>query len=175
MSDSVRPHRRQPTRLRCPWGSPGKNTGVGCQFLLQCMKVKVKSLSRVRLLATPWTTAYQAPPSMGFSRQEYWVGCHCLLRAEGWMLRKPFIASSFWFVISITLGFPGGAVVKNLLAMRETWVRSLGQEDPSEKEMATHSGILAWKIPWTEEPGGLQSMGSQRVGHDLATSLHFRG
>ena len=51
-------------------------------------------------------------------------------------------------------------------AMWETWVRSLGREDPLEKEMATHSGILAWRIPWTEEPGGLQSTGSQRVGHD---------
>ena len=74
VSDSGRPHRRQPPRLPCPWGSPGKNTGVGCHFLLQCMKVKVKSLSRVRLFATPWTAAYQAPPSMGFSRQEYWSG-----------------------------------------------------------------------------------------------------
>ena len=53
-----------------------------------------------------------------------------------------------------------------LPAMRETWVRSLGREDPLEKEMATHSSILAWRIPWTEEPGGLQSAGSQRVGHD---------
>ena len=57
--------------------------------------------------------------------------------------------------------------------MRETWVRSLGQEDPLEKEMATHSSILAWRIPWTEEPGGLQPMGSQRVGHDWATSLTY--
>ena len=61
-------HRRQPTRLLCPWDSPGKNTGVGCHFLPQCMKVKVKSLSRARLLATPWTAAHQAPPSMGFSK-----------------------------------------------------------------------------------------------------------
>ena len=118
------PHRRQPTRLHRPWDSPGKNTGVGCHFLLQCMKVKsesevaqlcptpsdpmncsppgspipgifqarvpewvaisfsnawkwkgkVKLLSCVRLLATPWTAAYQAPPSMGFSMQEYWSG-----------------------------------------------------------------------------------------------------
>ena len=74
MSNSVRPHRLQPTRLPGPWDSPGKNTGVGCHFLLQCMKVKVKSLSCVWLLATPWTPAYQAPPSMGFSRQEYWSG-----------------------------------------------------------------------------------------------------
>jgi len=57
-------------------------------------------------------------------------------------------------------------MVKCLPAMRETWVRSLGGEDPLEKEMATHSSILAWKIPWTEEPARLQSMGSQRVGLD---------
>ena len=56
--------------------------------------------------------------------------------------------------------------VKCLPAMQETWLRSLGQEDPLEKEMATQSSILAWKIPWTEEPGRLQSMRSQRVGHD---------
>ena len=53
--------------------------------------------------------------------------------------------------------------VKNLLAMQETWVRSLGWEDPPEEGMATHPSILAWRIPWTEEPGGLQSMGSERV------------
>ena len=63
--------------------------------------------------------------------------------------------------------------LKCLPAMRETWVQSLGWEDPLEKEMATHSSILAWRIPWTEEPGGLQSTGSQRVGHDWALSLHF--
>ena len=56
--------------------------------------------------------------------------------------------------------------LKHLPAMQETQVRSLGWEDPLEKEMATHSSILAWRIPWTENPGGLQSMGSQRVGHD---------
>ena len=56
--------------------------------------------------------------------------------------------------------------VKRLSAMRETWVQFLGQEDPLEKEMAIHSSTLAWKIPWTEEPDRLQSMGSQRVGHD---------
>ena len=71
---TLEPHRWQPTRLRHPWDCPGKNTGVGCHFLLQCIKVKVKSLSCVWLFATPWTAAYQAPPSMGFSRQEYWSG-----------------------------------------------------------------------------------------------------
>ena len=57
-------------------------------------------------------------------------------------------------------------IVKNLPGMRETWIQSLGQEDPLEKEIATHSSILAWEIPWTEERGGLQSMGSQRVGYN---------
>ena len=57
-------------------------------------------------------------------------------------------------------------VVKNLPAVQETQAQFLGWEDPLEKGMATHSGVLAWRIPWTEEPGGLQPMGSQRVGHD---------
>ena len=88
VSDSVRPHRRQPTRLPRPWDSPGKNTRVGCHFLLQCMKVKVKSLSRVRFLATPWTAAYQAPPSMGFSRQECWSGVPSPTPNEGLLLSR---------------------------------------------------------------------------------------
>ena len=66
-------------------------------------------------------------------------------------------------------GFPGGSVVKNLLAEQEMRVRSLGWEDPLKKEMATHPSTLAWEIPWTEEPGGLQSVGSKRVRHDLVT------
>ena len=61
--------------------------------------------------------------------------------------------------------------VKYLSAMQETWVQFLGQEIPIEKEMATHSSILAWRIPWTEEPGRLQSMGSLRARHDLALSF----
>ena len=86
------------------------------------LKVKVKSLSHVRLFATPWTVAYQAPPSLGFSKNTG-VGCHFLLR--------------------------GGSVVKNCLqcrrlpAVRETRIRCLGQENPLEKEMATRSSILA--------------------------------
>ena len=68
------PRDSSPTRLPRPWDSQGKNTGIGCHFLLQFMKVKVKSFSCVRLFTTPWTAAYQAVPSMGFSRQEYWGG-----------------------------------------------------------------------------------------------------
>ena len=104
MSDSVRPHRRQPTRLPHPWDSPGKNTGVGCHFLLQCMEVKSESevaqsfpadlrknqigivklkmrlcrlncFSRVQPFATPWTRwTHQASLSVEFSRREYWSG-----------------------------------------------------------------------------------------------------
>ena len=76
MSDSVRPHRRQPTRLPRSWDSPGKNTGVGCHFLLQCMKVKSERevTQSCPTLSDPWTAAHQTPPSMGFSRQEYWSG-----------------------------------------------------------------------------------------------------
>ena len=73
--NSVRPHRRQPARLLCPWDSPGKNIGVGCHFLLQCMHACMLSrFSRVRLCATLWTAAHQAPLSTGFSRQENWNG-----------------------------------------------------------------------------------------------------
>ena len=73
--------------------------------------------------------------------------------------------TSLHFTSHIKPGFPDGSVVKNLLAMQdmqETWVQSLGPEDPFEKEMATHSSTLAWEIPWTEEPGRLQFMGSQK-------------
>ena len=90
----------------------------------------------------------------------------------------------FFFLVMSFLGFWGfflrasllAQSIKNLPAVQETWVRSLGWEGPLETEMTTHSSILAWKISWTQEPGGLQSMGSQRVGHDWATNintLHF--
>ena len=72
-------------------------------------------------------------------------------------------------MLYVIAGFPGGSAVKNLPAMQESqekWVRSLGPEDPLEESMATHFSILAWRIPWTEEPGGLRSIGSHRVGHN---------
>ena len=66
-------------------------------------------------------------------------------------------------------------LIKNPPAMWETWVYSLGWEDPLEEEMATDSGTLAWRIPWMEEPGGLPSMGSQRVRHDVVMNTHRNG
>ena len=68
--------------------------------------------------------------------------------------------------VHVPQGFPGGSFIKNPLAKQETQVLSLGQEDPLKKEMATHSSTLVWKIPWTEEPGRLQSVRLQRFGHD---------
>ena len=77
------------------------------------------------------------------------------------------------FLDEVIRGFLVAQKIKRLPAMQENWVRSLGQEDPLEKEMATHSSTVAWKISWTEKPGRLQSTGSQRVGQDWATSLSF--
>ena len=82
----------------------------------------------------------------------------------GWCIRLFFFLFPFWTSLVAQM-------VKRLPTMRETQVQSLGREDPLEKEIAAHSSTLAWKIPWTEEHGRLQSMGSQRVRHDWATSL----
>ena len=112
MSDSVRPHRWQPTRLRHPWDSPVKNTGVGCHYLLQCMKVKSESE----------------------------VAQSCLT------LRNPMDCS-----------LPGSSV------------HGIFQARVLEWGAIAFSSTLAWKIPWMEESGRLQSMGLQRVGHDLPT------
>ena len=71
-----------------------------------------------------------------------------------------------WGLFSSSKASLVAQMVKNLPAMRETWLQSLGQEDPLQKEMATHSSFLAWEIPWTQEPGRLQSVGLQRVRHD---------
>ena len=79
---------------------------------------------------------------------------------------------SFWFCQHSARASLVAQMVKNLPAMWETWVQSLGWEDPLGKEMATHSSILAWRIPWTEENGGLQSMALQKVRHNWATNTH---
>ena len=123
----------------------------------------------------PWTAAYQAPPSMGFSRREYWSGVPLpspisLPNKDKRGLRLQYLVRilKFYFLYTYDVWASLMAqMVKRLPAVQETTgVRSLGWEDPLEKEMATHSSTLACKIPWTEEPGRLKSMGSQRVGHD---------
>ena len=134
---------------------------------------------------TPWTAAYQAPLSMGFSRQEYWSGLpfpspgdlsnpgiepgSLALQADALLseprgkslnilsISIPLAISPAPFLGVLRLFFLVVQMVKHLPAMQETQVRSLGWEDPLEKGMATHSIILAWKIPWAEDPGGLLS------------------
>ena len=86
------------------------------------------------------------------------------------LLKSTSVLSVLSHVLLITCGLHRLPWWKNLPAMQETWVQSLDWEDPLEEEMATHSSILAWRIPWTEEPGGLQSMMLQRVGYDWVTN-----
>ena len=91
-------------------------------------------------------------------RGAWWAAIYGVAQSRT-QLKRLSSSSSIYYVACLV-----AQMVKHLPAMRETWVRSLGREDPLEKEMAIHSIILAWKIPWTEEPDRLQSMGSQRVG-----------
>ena len=83
-------------------------------------------------------------------------------------MRKYIYILYICMYVCITKGFPA-QMVKNLTAMWETWVQSLGWEDPLEEGIATHSSVLAWRCPWTKEHGGLSSTGLQRVGHDSAS------
>ena len=152
MSDSVRPRGLQPTRLLCPWDSPGKNTGVGCHFLLQCMKVKNESevAQSCLTLSDPIDCSLPASSVHGISQA----------RVLEWGAIA-FSATAFdnWLNLK---GFPVAQMVKNLPQMCETWVRSFNWKDHLEEGIAAHISILAWRILWTEEPGRLQSMGSQR-------------
>ena len=117
-------------------------------------KVKVKSLSRVWLLATPWIAAYQAPPSMGFSKQEYWSGVplpsHRIIKY--WQINHESNRIILSFLM-VPKAFPVTQTVKNPHTRQEVRVWSLGEKDPLEKGMATHSSILAWRISSTKEPG----------------------
>ena len=151
-------------------------------------KVKVKSFSRVWLFTTPWTAAYQAPPSMGFSRQEYWSGLALpSLKMKGGVAKCLQGPTTYvtWLVFGCVLVGSGGTQICALVpkSKGKTWVQpacqyrrhkrcgfwSLGWEGSLKKKMATHSSILAWRIPWTEEPVQLQSIELQsncRVRHD---------
>ena len=144
---------------------------------------------------TQWTITHQAPLSIGFPKPDYWSGLPLpspgdLLHPgieprspalqvdslptelQGKLLSNstclmPCTSSFFSSVICLMYkGFPVAWMVKNLPAVQETQVQPLSQEDPLEKGMAIHTSILAWRIPWTEEPGRLQAMGAQRVGHN---------
>ena len=134
--DSVRPHRRQPIRLPRPWDSPGKNTGVGCHFLLQCMKVKSEN------------EVTQSCPTLSDPMDCSLPGCsiHGIFQAR--VLEWGAIAFRYPIYVLLFLC----VCVYIYIYM--------------EKAMAPHSSTLAWKIPWMEQPGRLQSMGSLKVGYD---------
>ena len=159
MSDSVRAHRRQPTRLPHPWDSPGKNTGVGCHFLLQCMKVKSESevTQSCLTLIDPMDCS---PPG---TRK-----INGIFQAR--VLEWDAIAFSVCLlqrIIICCLGFACFLGLSRQLGLQAPLGRDcLSPECQREKAMAPHSSTLAWKIPWMEEPGVLQSRGSLGVGHD---------
>ena len=192
MSDSVWPHRWQPTTLPHLWDSPGKSTGVGCHFLLQCRKVKSES-ELAQLCPTLSDPTDCSPPGSSVhgifqARVLEWVTFAFSRNPHNHSLKALFspriiqnIRGLCFFLhccgwdLVVRMGFPGGSDGKESACNEGDWGSiSLGRlrswEDPLEKGMATHSSILAWNIPWTEEPGGLQSMRSQRVRHNWATN-----
>ena len=177
----MRPHRWQPTRLARPWDSPGKNSGVGCHFLLQCMKVKSESevaqscptLSDPRDCSLPGSSAhgiFQARVlewgAIAFSNTPSYNNNYNISITYAATLETPSTILSTLHSFNPFKASLIAQLVKNPPAMRETWVQSLGWEDPLEKEMAIYSSTIACKIPWAEDPGRLQSMGLQRVRHD---------
>ena len=136
----------------------------------------VHGVTRSRTRLSDWTTRSKVADEWTFTRPWASVHDHCNTSASNDIPTGAITVSKLkkWVVAQL-LEIPTTSLVtqmvKNLPIMWETWVRSLDQEDTLEKGMTTHSSILAWRIPWTEEPGGLQSMGSQRVGHDWVTTL----
>ena len=174
VSDSLQPQELKPVRLLCLWDFLGKNIGVGCHSLLQgifpvhklliiCMICKCFLpffwLSFHFLDCVLWSTKV-----FGFGGVQFifsLVACVFSVISE-----KPLLHPRFMKIYAYVRASLMAQMVKCLPTMRETRVRSLGWEDPLEKEMATHSSTLAWRIPWAEEPGRLQSVGSQRVRHD---------
>ena len=152
MSDSLWLHGLQHTMPPCP--SPAPNS---CRLRQWCHPTISSSV-------IPFFSFPQSFPASGFFQmsQLFTSGCQSIGVSA---------LASVLPVNSQDLTSLVAQMVKHLFTMWETRVRSLGWEDPLEKEMAIHSRTIAWKIPWTEEPGGMLSMGSQRVGHNWATSI----
>ena len=192
MFNSVRPHRRQPTRLPRPWDSPGKNTGVGCHFLLQCMKVKSESevAESCPTLSNPMDCSLPGSSVHGiFQARVLGWGA---IETEDSKMRRQQVPGQVWVssrnVLEPRIFFGEGngtplqcSCLENHMNRGAWWATVHGVAKSQtrlsdfpftfhfhalEKEMATHSSVLAWRIPGTGEPGGLPSMGSNRVGHD---------
>ena len=154
-----------------------------------CAAVHEVAMSQTWL--SDWTTILYSVdiPNFICSSVEGYLGCFHLLAIMNNAIMNICVQGFVWICIFISTeyipksgiagsygnstGFPGGSVVKNPPAMQETRVQSLDWDNPLEKGMAIHSSILAWRIPWTEDPCRLQSMGSQGVGHDWATNYTY--
>ena len=134
VSDSVQPHRRQPTRLLCPWDSPGKDTRVGCHFLLKCMHACMLSrFSCVWLCLTLWTAAHQAPPSTGFSRQESWSG-------------MPF--PSPWILVLVYAKYPFLVVGSRIGLEIPGWVKQRTMEQRGGRNTKRAHTIAVYQLVW---------------------------
>ena len=159
MSDSVQSHRQQPTRLPRPWDSPGKNTGVDCHFLLQCMKVKSESevAQSCPTLRNPMDCSLSGSYVHGISQARVLEWVAIAFSASG-----PY--KMLFDLIHVSQGFPHRLVDKESTCNAGDPGLISESNDSLEKGVATHSSILAWRIPWTEEPCGLQSMGPQSIG-----------
>ena len=153
MSNSVQPHRWQPTRLPCPWDSPGKNTGVGCHFLLQCVKEKSESevAQLCPTLSDPMDCSLPGSSVHGIcqARVLEW-GASAFSEIKLWVTTNPTVRTLYGTTASYSVASLVAQTVKNLPAMWETGVRSLGWEALLKDGMATHSSMLAWRIPSTD-------------------------
>ena len=179
----MRPHRRQPTRHPRPWDSPGKNTGMGCHFLLQCMKVKSESeiAQSCPALETQWTAAHQAPPSMGFSRQKYWSGIN---HASGLNFTvsslSPFLLFCFlfnlhtihllnFFSYKIEYIYGGSDSKESACNVRDPEVGSSGWEVPWSRKWQPTQVLLPGKLHGQRSLVVYSPWGHKESAHDLAT------
>ena len=189
MSKSLWLHGLWPLRLLHSWYFLGKNTGMGFHFLLQgIFLTQGLNPHLLHCQADSFPLSHQGSPIMAFGlpilREEnssstfteiFSAQIFSYVKVAFKMLLRWLLGHWPILLIGTYQSYWASLVaqrVKHLPTMWETWVQSLGQEDPLEKGIATHSSILAWRIPWSEEPGRLQSMGSQRVGHDWLTHTH---
>ena len=183
VSDSLQPHGLQHARLPCPSPTPGAwsnscPSGQWCHPTTSSSVVPFPSC----LKSFPATGSFPISQFFASGSQNIGVSASASvlpMKIQDWLplgltglISEP---SKKGIIIRhiIQEDFPGGSDSKASVSTRETWVQSLGWEDPLEKEMAIHSSSIAWKIPWTEEPGRLQSMGSQRVGHNWGLHLYY--
>ena len=157
----MRPHRRQPTRLPHPWDSPGKNTGVGCHFLLQFMKVKVKSLSHVRLFTTPWTAAHQASINNSGNLLKL-MSIESVMPSNHLILCHPLLLPPS--IIHSIRVFSNESVLR--IRRPKYWSFSFSISPSNE-----HSGLIALRIDWFVLLAVQRTLKSLHQHHSLKASV----